>query len=162
MIVDKGCGQGDIRDYCEAGSSRSDIGSFAGVTPALSPWAGRTEADCNRPLVAPSCLLNTRSGGSYCEDSGNEEIVVLIRQSSMAVTEIENDIDYDIGLQLKQELDLPNGLEEFAITINDLALRQALCQNSTHGCAGYVAVFSHGVKWPLESGACAQIACVKT
>ena len=53
MIVDQGCGEGDVRDYCEAGPSRRGTGSLAGVAPALSPWAGRTEADFKRHLVAP-------------------------------------------------------------------------------------------------------------
>ena len=133
MIEDIGCGEGDVRGYCAAASSRSDIGSFAGTTPVLIPWNGKTEADCNQQLVAPSCLLNT-SDGSFCEEASNDEVIVLIQQSSLAIIIMED--DEHVGLRLKQGLDLPNGLEDVPITTNDLALQQTFCQNSTRRIRG--------------------------
>lgn len=158
----KGCGDGDIRDKCEDSTNALTTSSLAGAEGRLIVWTGSTEAEINRQLVAPSCLLHTKIDGSYYGDSGTRDTEDLIRISSDGESDIHDDLDVDVVDALKGQVYFQNGDERSPVTINDLAIQQAICPMPSQGCEGYVATFSHGVEERGDSETASQITCVKT
>ena len=121
-MADKGCGEGDVRDQCEAIANASRTDSLVGAGN-LATWTGSSEAEINRHLVAPSCLLHTKVDGTFHGTCGNREVVDLIRISSDGESDIHDDLDVDVAVDLKGKLYLPNGGEKCPVTINDLAMQ---------------------------------------